>query len=162
MSSPFAMQDEVDHIMEVMEAAFDPVFGEAWNRRQVLDALAMGNCHFGVLNFSGNPMQIGDRAAGFFMSRNAFDEEELLLIAVSPEARGQGVGKKLLKLFEQSACSRGVKRLILEMRDGNPAESLYVASGFSPVGRRTKYYKGPGGTRIDAITFARNIPKDSD
>lgn len=159
MSSVPAMQDDVDHIMDVMTAAFDPVFGEAWTRRQVVDALVMGNCHFGVLGLSGNPMQIGDRAAGFYMSRHAFDEEELLLIAVSPEARCRGIGRKLLELFEEGAISRDVTRLILEMRDGNPAESLYAAFGFEPIGRRAKYYRCPDGTRIDAITFARHIQK---
>ncbi|MEO0057507.1 MAG: hypothetical protein RIT17_960, partial [Pseudomonadota bacterium] len=31
----------IDRIMAVMEAAFDPAYGEAWNRRQVADALSM-------------------------------------------------------------------------------------------------------------------------
>ena len=35
----------IDRIMAVMEAAFDPAYGEAWNRRQVTDALAMPNTH---------------------------------------------------------------------------------------------------------------------
>lgn len=162
MSSSPAMQDEIDHIMDVMEAAFDPAFGEAWNRRQVMDALTLGHCHFRVLGHSGEPVGPGECAAGFYMSRNAFDEEELLLIAVSPEARRQGIGGKLLEKFAEGARSRGATRLILEMRDGNPAETLYRSFGFEPIGRRTKYYRGPDGRRIDAITFARHITKVSE
>ena len=30
---------DIDRIMEVMALAFDPAFGEAWTRRQVVDAL---------------------------------------------------------------------------------------------------------------------------
>ena len=35
----------IDRIMVVMEAAFDPAFGEAWNRRQVADALTLSSTH---------------------------------------------------------------------------------------------------------------------
>lgn len=164
MSRVPAMQDEVDHIMDVMAAAFDPIYGEAWNRRQVIDALTLGNCSSCVLGWNGRRIgngstADGERAAGFYMSRHAFDEEELLLIAVSPEARRRGIGRRLLELFEEGARSRGATRLILEMRDGNPAEALYVAAGFQPIGRRAKYYRGPDGTRIDAITFARPVER---
>lgn len=153
------IQDDIDRIMEVMTAAFDPAFGEAWTRRQVLDALTLGNCHFHVLDFDGEAAGDGTPAAGFYMSRNAFDEEELLLLAVSPQARRRGIGARLLKLFAENAQTRGVTRLVLEMRDGNPAEFLYLGAGFEPIGRRPKYYRGPGGIRIDAITFERRLDK---
>ena len=45
--------------------------------------------------------------------------------------------------------------MFLEMRDGNPAESLYRINGFTPIGRRPKYYRTSQGDRIDAITFSR-------
>ena len=41
-----AAGDDIDRIMAVMAAAFDPAFGEAWNRRQLEDALLVGNCHY--------------------------------------------------------------------------------------------------------------------
>ena len=37
--------DDLDRLRAVMTAAFDPAFGEAWTRRQVEDALLIGNCH---------------------------------------------------------------------------------------------------------------------
>ena len=33
----------IDQIMAVMEASFDPARGEAWNRRQLTDALTLPN-----------------------------------------------------------------------------------------------------------------------
>ena len=40
------MTDDLDRIMAVMEAAFDPAFGEAWTRRQVGDARVLPNTHY--------------------------------------------------------------------------------------------------------------------
>ena len=35
--------DQVDQIMAVMALAFEPAWGEQWSRRQVEDALLIGN-----------------------------------------------------------------------------------------------------------------------
>jgi ribosomal-protein-alanine N-acetyltransferase len=151
------MKDDIDRIMAVMTAAFDPAFGEAWNRRQVEDALLIGNCHYCLAGPERTAPAEGEATAGFFMSRTGFEEEELLLIAVSPEFRGRGVGRYLLDQLRSAAASRGARRLLLEMRQGNPAEILYSNAGFKPIGRRPEYYRTPGGQRIDSITFACDI-----
>lgn len=147
--------DDLDRIMAVMEAAFDPAYGEAWNRRQVEDALLLGNCHYGLIAPHGDEPAPGEVAAGFFMSRTSYDEEELLLIAIAPQYRRLGLGRTLLSRFAAAARDHGAVRLLLEMRRGNPAERLYRAAGFEPVGLRPNYYRMPHGERIDAITFAR-------
>ena len=151
----------LDRIMAVMEAAFDPAYGEAWNRRQVADALSMPSTHTLVVDCDG--MLIGaddasDRTAGgFVLSRHVLDEEELLLIAVSPDARRRGVGAALIEQLFAAALARGTARIFLEMRRGNPAIHLYRKFGFEPIGERRNYYRMANGERIDAITFARSI-----
>lgn len=147
--------DDVDRIMAVMEAAFDPAYGEAWNRRQVSDALLLPNTHYLLVGADGREPADGMPAAGFVMSRGALDEEELLLIAVHPDDRGRGIGTLLLQRFIAAAEARGRTRLFLEMRDGNPAESLYRRAGFVPVGRRRNYYRNAATGPLDAITCAR-------
>ena len=146
--------DDLDRIMAVMSAAFDPAFGEAWNRRQLEDALLVGNCHYLLIANTGEEPAPGARAAGFCLSRHGYEEEELLLFAIDPAHRRQGLGRALLARFAASARARGAQRLLLEMRQDNPAEHLYRGFGFVPVGRRAGYYRTPGGTRLDAITFA--------
>ena len=148
--------DDIDRIMAVMRTAFDPEFGEAWNRRQVEDALILGNCHYLLADAAGNapaadvpPTEI----AGFALSRTGFGEEELLLFAVAPRYRRHGIGERLLARFAQAAHERGATRLLLEMRRGNDAESLYLRHGFRPIGLRPNYYRTLSGPRIDAITF---------
>ncbi|HYD23178.1 MAG TPA: GNAT family N-acetyltransferase [Croceibacterium sp.] len=148
------MTDDLDRIMAVMEAAFDPAFGEAWNRRQVEDALALPGTHYLLVDAAGGPPAEGAAAAGFALSRGALDEEELLLIAVVPGHRGRGIGTMLLERFIGQARARGATRLFLEMREGNPADSLYRRHGFERVGRRRHYYRRGTAAPLDAITFA--------
>lgn len=151
----------LDRIMAVMEAAFDPAYGEAWNRRQVADALSMPSTHALVVDCDG--MLIGaddasDRTAGgFVLSRHVLDEEELLLIAVAPGCRRRGVGAILIGQLFTAARGRGIKRIYLEMRRGNPALFLYRKLGFEPIGERPNYYRMANGERIDAITFGRSL-----
>jgi ribosomal-protein-alanine N-acetyltransferase len=149
------MIDDLDRIMAVMEAAFDPAFGEAWTRRQVSDSLVMPNTHYLLAAVDGQVPGEGRPAVGFTLSRGAADEEELLLIAVHPDHRGQGIGAALLERFVETAQARGAKRLFLEMREGNKAEALYRRHGFESVGRRRHYYRRGSGSPLDAITFAR-------
>jgi len=149
------MIDDLDRIMMVMEAAFDPTYGEAWTHRQVGDALTMANTHYLLCDADGDAPDDGEEAAGFVLSRGAADEEELLLIAVHPAHRGHGLGSLLLDRFIANARARGRRRLFLEMRDGNPAESLYRRHGFEQVARRRAYYRKGTVDPLDAITFAR-------
>lgn len=151
----------VDRIMVVMEAAFDPAYGEAWNRRQIADALTLASTHALVVDATGAPIADGSESApspaGFVLTRHVLDEEELLLIAVTPEARGRGVGAALIEHLFAAARQRGIAQIFLEMRRGNPAIHLYRKFGFTPIGERRNYYRMANGERIDAITFARSI-----
>ncbi len=146
----------VDGIMIVMDAAFDPAFGEAWNRRQISDALIMPSTHALLIDAQGAVIAGGeDDAAGFVLSRHAADEEELLLIAVMPQFRTLGLGKALIDHLFDAARERGAAKIFLEMRRGNPAVNLYRKVGFEPIGERPNYYRLVDGSRVDAITFVR-------
>ena len=151
------VRDPVDHIMEVMSEAFDPAYGEAWNRRQVSDALLLGDCRHLLLGGEHRVPEGESDAAGFVLSRQALDEEELLLIAVRPALRSRGIGSALVERFIAEARLRDVARVFLEMRDGNPAEALYRKHGFEPIGRRKNYYNRGEISGIDAISFALEL-----
>ena len=145
--------DDVDRIMDVMVTAFPAEYGEAWNRRQVSDALLLAGTHYQLISPDGrSPPNPDETAAGFYLSRGLFDEEELLLFAIAPMWRQRGLGHALLRQFIENARQRGKKRLFLEMRHNNPAGILYAAHGFCPIGIRPRYYRASNGDRIDAIT----------
>jgi ribosomal-protein-alanine N-acetyltransferase len=155
--------DHIARIMAVMEEAFDPAFGEAWNRRQITDALAMPSTKVLVVDQNGDPIPdesangSAPASAGFVMTRKAADEEELLLIGVSPQFRRQGLGESLIHRLFETAKAGGTRRIFLEMRQGNPAIHLYEKVGFKPIGQRPNYYRLANGERVDAITFGRAI-----
>mgnify|MGYP000689932502 CR=1 FL=1 len=147
----------LDAIMRIMETAFDPQWGEAWNRNQIGSALALANTHATLLTADGNtPLDPSD-AVGFAIIRAAPGEEEILLIAVEPRARRVGLGGTLIAILAANARLRGAERLFLEMRENNPARTLYEAKGFRPIGRRKDYYHLGDGARMDAITFALDL-----
>lgn len=151
---------QLDRIMAVMEAAFDPHYGEAWNRRQVCDALTLASTHALVIGPDGELIGAGpsnEQPAGFVLTRHAADEEELLLVAVHPAFRQRELGKRLIDHFFTAARGRGVTRVFLEMRRGNPALALYDKVGFAPIGERRNYYRLANGDRVDAITFGISI-----
>ena len=148
---------EIDAVMALMSASFDPHYREAWTRRQVEDSLMLPTTYVLLADrtgtFDGEPQD----AVGFVMARHVIDEVELLLIAVHPEMRGQGYGRALLREFFASARERSASRVFLEMRANNPAEALYRSQGFEQIGLRKAYYRTVTGHPLDAMTFARDV-----
>lgn len=151
------MTDDLDQLMAVMEASFDPHFREAWTRRQVEESLTLPSTYMLLVNAAGKNIAEGESAAGFVLARQAADEVELLLIAVLPDYRGKGLGRRLLAQFIESARARSAAKVFLEMRSNNPAERLYRAAGFEQIGQRKDYYRTLTGATIDALTFARQV-----
>ena len=136
----------LDAVMEVMGAAFGDSYGEAWTRSQCA----------GILPMDGVTLMVADDGAellGFALYRTVLDDAELLLLAVSPAAQGNGIGRKLLSQFVDDAKKKGASKIHLEVRDGNRAIRIYEAAGFAPAGRRRNYYRGADGRQHDALTF---------
>ncbi len=138
---------DIAAIMAVMGAAFDPRFGEAWSAAQLLGSFATGIAWARLAELDAAPV-------GFTLCRRVGPEAELLLIGVPPASRGNGYGSALLALARRDARARGAETLFLEVREDNePAFALYRRGGFTVIGRRRDYYRGPGDTRFDAITL---------
>jgi ribosomal-protein-alanine N-acetyltransferase len=139
--------DGIDPVMAVMNTAFDPGYGEAWTEAQLLSMMTMPGTWLSLA-------RIGDNPAGFAFNRLIADEAELLLLAVAPESRRQGVAMALIERSLQLLRFRNGTRLHLEVRHNNPAIELYKKAGFSPIGRRPGYYRGIDGQMHDALTLS--------
>ncbi len=143
--------DFLNPAMAVMQEAFDPQFGEAWNYMQTLSMLAMPLSHNQIaLSQDGEP-------AAFTLSRAVADEEELLLIAVHPDFRGYGIGQILISRLLRQSRSRGCTKLFLEVRHNNNAREFYEKMQFKQIGKRPSYYKGKDGETFDAITYSYKL-----
>ena len=94
-----------------------------------------------------------DAPLGYIIALFVLDEGEIANLAVSPEARRQGVGAALLDAALREARSRGVREVYLEVRESNAAaRALYASRGFVVAGRRRGYYRHP---HEDAILLRR-------
>ena len=100
---------------------------------------------------------VGD-SDGFALGRVIADEAELLTIAVAPDRRREGRGRRLLSDLEQAACARGATRCFLEVAVENTAAiALYHAAGYRETGRRRGYYRQPGRAAEDALILSRPL-----
>lgn len=139
------------HVMPVMESAFDPVYGEAWTQSQLVGLMTTTGSWLVALDVDGV-------VAGFAMVRFLLDEAELMLFAIAPPFRGQGLGRKLLSEVIAESERRNILRIFLEMRSDNEAALLlYEGAGFHPIGKRHGYYRGFDGVLRDAITMSRPV-----
>jgi [ribosomal protein S18]-alanine N-acetyltransferase len=83
----------------------------------------------------------------------AADEIHLLNLAVVPDYRRQGVGRRLLQFLLEQAHINKAEEIYLEVRPSNrPALELYGSLGFKVLYRRPGYY-GPDGE--DALVMCR-------
>jgi len=140
-------------VMHVMEHAFPKTYGEGWNHHQCRSMLSMPTARLLVAERAG-------MICGFLISRQAADEEELLMIAVAPDQQSRGIGYQLLEHMLQSAVSHGVSSVFLEMRADNPAQILYSKFGFERIGLRKAYYTGANMEKYDAITYKASLPRN--
>jgi ribosomal-protein-alanine N-acetyltransferase len=81
---------------------------------------------------------------GYAACWTVIDQSELGNVAVTPEARGMGVGGALVDTVVERVKERGAHELFLEVRESNHvAQSIYRERGFVVVGRRRSYYAQP-------------------
>lgn len=140
-------------VMRVMDAAFEPAYGEAWSGAQLLTLFALPSARV-CLAWDG------EQACGFSAARMAGPESELLLLAVDPLFRGRGIGALLMDDWRAWAAGQGAEDYFLEMRADNDAVHLYVSAGFMECGRRPAYYRGNDGVVRDAITMRRSAREE--
>jgi ribosomal-protein-alanine N-acetyltransferase len=82
--------------------------------------------------------------AGFVAFWKVLDEMHINNLAVHPDCRGHGLGRRLLDETLAAAYLLGVRRATLEVRRSNlAAQRLYAAAGFRVVGVRDGYYSQP-------------------
>lgn len=109
-----------------------------WTERNFQDALASG-----YLCLTAREQR---HICGFAVARLLLDEAELLLIAVAPAGRRQGVGALLWNELTQRLYTSGARTVHLEVRASNQgAQAFYISRGFVQTGIRRKYY--PSGSR---------------
>ena len=87
---------------------------------------------------------------GFLLGRALAGEAELLTLAVAPEARRRGLGRRLVAGFRDECHARAVEEAFLEVAEDNlAARQLYQSLGWLEAGLRRRYY----GPATDAVVM---------
>jgi len=99
------------------------------------------------------------RIAAFAIMHFGDDVAHLNLLAVSPEHRRQGLGRRLMQWLTATAIEAGVFRINLELRTHNQAAQVfYERLGFDQLGIVQGYYQG----REAALRMSRRLSKNRD
>lgn len=147
--------ESLAQVEAISARAFDPRYGEAWSKAQCLSVLSLPGYRLrgAWIEDAGTAPMPTPILAGFAISRSVADESELLLIAVDPACRCQGVATHLLEDWLTNSRDKDIARAFLEMREDNPARSLYERTGFKQMAVRKAYYRGNDGVMRDAVTM---------
>ena len=92
---------------------------------------------------------------GYANFRIVADEGEIERVAVHPDSRRRGYGRKLMEAMVEYSRKKGVRDMTLDVRVNNEkAINLYESCGFVEEGRRKDYYREP---TEDAIIMWRRF-----
>ena len=84
------------------------------------------------------------------------DEAHVLNVAVHPDVRRRGYGRRIFEALMALAQESGMGMITLEVRRSNlAAQNLYHACGMLDVGYRKRYYED---NREDALIMYRDLP----
>jgi ribosomal-protein-alanine N-acetyltransferase len=101
----------------------------------------------------------GGTTAGFAIMRYGDDVAHLNLLAVDPEHRRRGVGRKLMLWLEETALTAATYIIGLEMRATNQAAyAFYTGLGYRELERVPGYYQGVE----HAIRMSRDVRTSRD
>ena len=115
-------------------------FSDPWSAVALRELFQSGTSAGVVVTAAADP----ERLAGYLFARAIAGEAEILNVAVLPEYRRLGLGRRLLAEALERLVGQGVRQVYLEVRESNdPARELYARLGFRPVGMRPDYYRKP-------------------
>ncbi|MHA3722857.1 ribosomal protein S18-alanine N-acetyltransferase [Leucobacter sp. HY1910] len=137
---------DLDAVWAIEERVFA---GEAWSLAMMREELAGEHRQYLVLEDAAGGVQ------GYAGLLAVGSEGDVQTIAVAPEWRGAGHGRRLIEALIACARERRVRELFLEVRADNPvAIALYVSLEFEEIGVRPRYYQPDD---VDAIVMKLQV-----
>jgi ribosomal-protein-alanine N-acetyltransferase len=125
-------ESDLDEVMEIEHRSFR----SPWSRPVFLEELARPWAFLDVLRAVDD-----GRVQAFCNYWRVADEVHLLKVATHPDARGLGLGARLLGHIVSFGRQHGCRLITLEVRRSNDtAQRLYRRFGFKSVGIRPNYY----------------------
>ncbi|GAA5179788.1 MULTISPECIES: GNAT family N-acetyltransferase [Halomonadaceae] len=148
---------DLDALCQLESISFE---GDRFTRRQLAHLLNRAHAHTWVAVTEQGTLQ----GYGTLLFRRNSRSARLYSFCVHPEARGTGLGRRLLEALEGEALERGMQRLTLEVRaDNRVAMGLYRRMGFLPRRWLEDYYvDGCAAWQMDkALSEAGEAPRET-
>lgn len=124
---------DLDEVLKIEKQSFS----DPWSKQNFLTELELSFSWAWVA-------KLDKRLVGYSCSWEIEDELQIANLAVHPDLRNQGIGKKILQKILNRACQKKLKQVTLEVRESNQLGlKLYHGFGFFEIGRRKKYYQKP-------------------
>ena len=142
-------ESDIEQILSIEKISFK----QPWSSKLFYEELSIKDAFDYVvkLNSSDRPESV----IAYLCSRITGSEMSILRIAVLPEWRNSGIASWLLNRCFETALTKGVTTVFLEVRESNnAATALYSKLGFMPVGKRPGYYSETG---EDALVFMKKL-----
>lgn len=100
---------------------------------------------------------VGTVALAFPGKPNSRHRAELVKLMVRRDARGQGVGRRLLTTAERTAAGAGITLLHLDTETDSPAEHLYRTAGWTRAGVIPDYATSPAGVLRPTTLYYKQV-----
>jgi ribosomal protein S18 acetylase RimI-like enzyme len=117
-------------------------------RDKVAPGLFAGTRHLLVARRDGR--LVGAVQLGVDLPPNQRHRADVSKLLVHPDARRQGIARRLMTELERIAQCEGRRLLTLDTREGDAAEPLYRSLGYQVVGIIPRYARAPESDRLDA------------
>lgn len=88
---------------------------------------------------------------------NGRHRAEVNKVMVDPSARRRGIARSLLLRLEEIARERARSLLILDTREGDPSNDLYLAFGYVEVGRIPGYVTDGNGKLEATVVYYKQL-----
>jgi ribosomal protein S18 acetylase RimI-like enzyme len=86
------------------------------------------------------------------MKLNGRHRAEIARLMVHPDFRRRGIGRLLMEQAEAAAIAAGRTLIVLDTREGDPSNALYLSLGYIEAGRIPHYALSAAGS-FDATVF---------
>ncbi|MGW0832468.1 N-acetyltransferase family protein [Streptomyces prunicolor] len=105
---------------------------------------------------------VGERVVGtvslaFPDKPNSRHRAELVKLMVHRDARGEGLGRRLLTIAENAAVAAGITLLHLDTETDSPAEHLYRSTGWTRAGVIPDYAASPDGVLRPTTLYYKRV-----
>ena len=140
-----AQLGQADQIARMSRDHIEQGLAWSWTVARVARAIAAPDTNAAVV-------LAGQRVLGFGLMQYGPRDAHLLLLAVRPESRRQGLARALVAWLEAVARTAGSERVRVECRrDNDAARELYLTLGFHELGIAPNLY----GEYVDGIRLTK-------